>query len=421
MGAGSFTFVAGSLLVLLSWAVAGIELPEAYRSLTGVLAEPLALLMVVLAWRFRRSRLAIAAVLIALANVLVRGPLDLSAGGFGSPGHAALALLFPINLAVIVLSRDHPLPRGRPLIHLAAVLLQPWLVAAALQLGGRIQWPGGLAPGWMLLIGAPQAALLAALIAGVFAALAFAARRGTFEVAVLWVLAAGALALIGGGDVHRATVMFAGAQLVLLFALVEDSYRLAYHDQLTGLAGRRALDEAMKLLEGDYTIAMADIDHFKRFNDRYGHEVGDQALRMVADQIERVGGGGRAYRYGGEEFAVLFSGASPADAQPQLEQLRAVVEERVFSVRSPKRPRKKPEQPVKSSTPVEQVALTISVGAAGPSLQKPDPESVLRAADAALYRAKRRGRNRLVVEGVRAKPRSTHRRSNSRVKAKDLK
>jgi GGDEF domain-containing protein len=392
-GAGIFTFVAGSLLVLLSWAVAGIELPEAYRSLTGVLAEPLALLMVALAWRFRRSRLAIAAVLIALANVLVRGPLDLSAGGFGSPGHAALALLFPINLAVIVLSRDHPLPRGRPLIHLAAVLLQPWLVAASLQLGGRIQWPGGLAPGWMLLISAPQAALLAALIAGVFAALAFAARRGTFEVAVPWVLAAGALALIGDGDVHRATVMFAGAQLVLLFALVEDSYRLAYHDQLTGLAGRRALDESMKLLEGDYTIAMADIDHFKRFNDRYGHEVGDQALRMVADQIERV----------------------------QLEQLRAVVEERGFSVRSPKRPRKKPEQPVKSSTPVEQVTLTISVGAAGPSLQNPDPESVLRAADAALYRAKRRGRNRLVVEGVRAKPRSTHRRSNSRVKAKGLK
>ncbi len=265
----------------------------------------------------------------------------------------------------------------------------------------------------MLLIGAPQAALLAALIAGVFAALAFVARRGTFEVAVPWVLTAGALALIGGGDVHRATVMFAGAQLVLLFALVEDSYRLAYHDQLTGLAGRRALDEAMKLLEGEYTIAMVDIDRFKRFNDRYGHEVGDQALRMVADQIERVGGGGRAYRYGGEEFAVLFSGASPAEAQPHLEQLRVAIEERAFSVRSPTRPRKKPEQPIRSENPVEQVALTVSLGAAGPKLQNPDPESVLRAADAALYRAKRRGRNRLVVEGVRAKPRPARRRTST--------
>jgi diguanylate cyclase (GGDEF)-like protein len=405
-GAGIFTFVAGGLLVLGSWALGAAELPETYRSLSGVLAEPLALLLVALAWRYRRSRLALSAIAIALANVLVRGPLDLAAGGFGSPGCAALALLFPVNLAVIVLTRDHPLPRRGSLIHLAAVILQPWLVASLLHIGSRMSWREASAPEWLRLISAPQAALLAALIAGVFAALAFAARRGTFEIAVLWVLAAGAIALVGNGETHRATLMFAGAQLVLLFALVEDSYRLAYHDELTGLAGRRALDEAMKLLEGEYTIAMIDIDRFKRFNDRYGHDAGDQALRMVADQIEKVGGGGRAYRYGGEEFAVLFSSEPPTRAQPHLEQLRADIAERMFSIRSPSRPRKKPEQPVRPSTPVEEVMLTVSIGAAGPTLQNPDAEGVLRAADAALYRAKKRGRNRVVVEGVRAKPRA---------------
>jgi diguanylate cyclase (GGDEF)-like protein len=408
-GAGVFTFVVGGLLVLGSWALGAAELPETYRSLAGVLAEPLALLLVALAWRFRRSRLALSAIVIALANVVTRGPLDFGAGGLGDPGLAALALLFPINLTVIVLMRDHPLPRRGPLIHLAAVLLQPWLVAALFHIGSRMSWREAAAPEWLRLISAPQAALLAALIAGVFAALAFAARRGTFEIAVLWVLAAGAIALVGNGELHRATLMFAGAQLVLLFALVEDSYRLAYHDQLTGLAGRRALDEAMKLLDGEYTIAMVDIDRFKRFNDRYGHEAGDQALRMVADQIERVGGGGRAYRYGGEEFAVLFSAEPPTEVQPHLEQLRADVADRLFSVRSASRPRKKPEQPVRPSTPVEEVMITISIGAAGPSLQHPDPASVLRAADAALYRAKKRGRNRVVIEGVRAKTRAARR------------
>jgi hypothetical protein len=101
-GAGSITFVAGGLLVLVAWAVGAIGLPEAYRPLTEVLAEPIALLLVVLAWRYRRSRLATTAILIALANVLVRGPLDLSSGSLGSAGGAALALLLPLNLGVIV-------------------------------------------------------------------------------------------------------------------------------------------------------------------------------------------------------------------------------------------------------------------------------------------------------------------------------
>jgi diguanylate cyclase (GGDEF)-like protein len=276
------------------------------------------------------------------------------------------------------------------------------LVASILHLSRRLEWSVGTDWDWLRLLGVSHAALLASLIAAVFAALAFAARRGTFEVAVLWVLVASAVALGGTREVYQATLMLASAQLVLLFALVEDSYRLAYHDQLTGLPGRRALDEDIRALDGDYVIAMVDIDRFKRFNDRFGHEVGDQALRMVADALVNVGGGGRGFRYGGEEFAVLFPAGRPTEAREHLEKLRASVAERRFAIRSPKRPRKKPEKPVKSTTPIERVNLTVSVGAAGPTLQNPDPEAVLRAADAALYRAKRRGRNRVLVEGVRA-------------------
>ena len=402
-GAGSITFIAGGLLVAVAWGAAAIDPTDPYRSLTEVLAEPLGALIVVLAWRFRRSRAALSAMAIVMTNILVRGPLEAEMAGAASAGLIALGLLVPLNLGVIVLFRDHPLPRVGPLIHVLFLMLQPWLWAAVLHIAGRQPVGTETVAGWRQILMAPHAALLAFLIAAVFTALAFAMRRTTFEIAMLWVLVACALALLGQRGAHQATLMLAASQLVLLFALVEDSYHLAYHDELTGLPGRRALDEALRLLDGDYSIAMVDIDHFKRFNDRYGHEVGDQALRMVADELSRVGGGGRSYRYGGEEFAIIFPGTVPRDSWEPLEDLRTALADRSFAIRSPKRPRKKPEEPIKNSSSTEKVALTVSIGAAGPTPQQTTPAAVLRTADEALYKAKRRGRNRVVVEGARKK------------------
>ncbi len=400
-GAGSITLVAGGVLVLAAWALGATRLPQSYSALTGVLAEPLALLLIVLAWRFRRGRLAISAVVIALANLLLREPLADRIGDIAPVELSILGFLFALNLGVVVLVRDHPLPHPRTLVHAAAVLTQLPLTAGLLLLVGHSNSPTDPIASWLRLLESQHLALLAFLIATVFAALAFAARRGTFEVAIVWVLIAGALAMLSDRGVTGAPLLMAAAQLALLFALVEDSYRLAYHDELTGLPGRRALDESLRLLDGDFTIAMVDIDHFKRFNDRHGHEVGDQALRMVADELTRVGGGGRAYRYGGEEFAVLFPGVTVADARDAIEQLRASLAARQFSIRSPKRPRKKPDRPAPPKQTVQRVALTISAGLAARTLKNPDFVTVLRAADAALYRAKRAGRNRVVAEGVR--------------------
>jgi len=406
-GAGSLTFVAGGALVLGALALGATRLPQSYSAFIGVLAEPLGLLLVLLAWRFRRSRLAISAVMIAVTNLLLRGPLADRLGSAPPFELSMLAFLFALNLGVVVLLRDHPVPHPRTLAHAAVVLVQPPLVAGLLLLVGRSNSPPGPPGAWLRLLESQHLALLMYLIAAVFAALVFAARRGTFEVAAMWVLAAGALAMLGEPSVHGTPLLMAAAQLALLFALVEDSYRLAYHDELTGLPGRRALDEALRLLAGDFTIAMADIDHFKRFNDRFGHEVGDQALRMVADELARVGGGGQAYRYGGEEFAVVFPGMATADARDAIERLRSSVAAREFSIRSPKRPRRKPDRPVQPAQQVQRVTLTISAGLSSRTLKNPDSAAVLRAADAALYRAKRGGRNRVVADGVRTPKRRT--------------
>jgi diguanylate cyclase (GGDEF)-like protein len=138
---------------------------------------------------------------------------------------------------------------------------------------------------------------------------------------------------------------------------------------------------------------MLDIDFFKKFNDRFGHDVGDQVLCMVASHLRRVGGGGKSYRYGGEEFTILFPGKSKQDALPHLERLRQSIEAAQFGLRGKNRPKKPPKKLKKAKAQPKTVSVTISIGVAESDSSRPKPTSVMKAADQALYKAKKRGRN----------------------------
>lgn len=189
------------------------------------------------------------------------------------------------------------------------------------------------------------------------------------------------------------SVFFIGAGLTLVLAIIQDSYRMSYMDELTGLPGRRALREEMLKLSGSFTIAMVDIDFFKKFNDKHGHDVGDEVLKMVASCLRQVTGGGRAFRYGGEEFTILFSGKELADTLTPLEELREKVSKRAFILRSRSRPKKKPSTIKRKTTPSKKLFVTISLGVASKSASAKTPQEVLKNADKALYRAKKKGRN----------------------------
>ena len=134
--------------------------------------------------------------------------------------------------------------------------------------------------------------------------------------------------------------------LILVSSIIENTYFLAYHDELTTLPARRAFNDALLRLEEPYAVAVVDIDHFKSFNDTYGHETGDQVLRMVAGKLAAVTGGGRAYRVGGEEFSILFPGKSAKEVMPHLELLRSVIEVATFRVRD--RPGAPGQRPARS-------------------------------------------------------------------------
>jgi len=202
---------------------------------------------------------------------------------------------------------------------------------------------------------------------------------------------------------HALHVMSSQIMLILVAAVAHEAYQMAFRDELTGLPGRRALNERLQRLGRNYVIAMADVDHFKKFNDSHGHDVGDQVLRLVASQLRKIGGGGKAYRYGGEEFTLVFPGKSVEECIPHLEQVRQAIEAYRLQLRDKQqRPRDdKQGRQRRAGTAATQVSVTISMGVAERSAEQGSPEQVLKAADQALYGAKSAGRNCIRSHGQR--------------------
>ncbi|QIR75318.1 GGDEF domain-containing protein [Sulfurospirillum diekertiae] len=182
--------------------------------------------------------------------------------------------------------------------------------------------------------------------------------------------------------------------LIAISALVHDAYRMAYADTLTGIPSRRALEERFLHLGSHYMIAMADIDFFKKFNDKFGHDIGDDVLKLVAKELSHIKNGGKAYRYGGEEFTILFNGKKKEECIMALEEVRERIFRRGFVIRDKNRPEKVPQEIQKANT-VKKERLSISIGLATSSKGK-TPNEIIKIADDALYKAKESGRNCLI-------------------------
>ena len=173
---------------------------------------------------------------------------------------------------------------------------------------------------------------------------------------------------------------------------LDEARKSSEEDHLTGLPNRRAFEA---VLDDEYRAASAageplcvvfcDIDHFKRINDEHGHEAGDRVLRLVAEALAQISDDRcHVARHGGEEFVVLLRGASPEQALERLDRVRSELAQRRLVNRA-------------TDTPFGQVTFSAGVAEV---FTHGDPRSALQAADAALYRAKAAGRNRIELAGL---------------------
>jgi diguanylate cyclase (GGDEF)-like protein len=357
---------------------------------------------------FNRGRAFVATVSLFIAYAGYRYGLGFGAGSFTSHAvYTAVVVLVPLNILVALLLPERGVSYHGDyrwlLIVAGEILLVAWIASSGRSALSGVAWQEMLEH-WLLR--SPPAPFLGRLLfCAAFTSAAWRAwpQKGG-PVSPIAVGQAGALVaffIACEWAVNEAAfgVFTSAAGAILLVAMLQESHRLAFNDELTGLPGRRALQEAMASLGPRYVLAMGDVDHFKSFNDTHGHDIGDQVLKLVAARLAEVGGGGRAFRYGGEEFTVLFDGATLEEALPHLDAIRASIEAYRMAVRGEDRPKEKEKgqklRAPDSQLPEKMLSVTISIGAAEPASETATPVEVLRAADEALYRAKRGGRNRV--------------------------
>jgi diguanylate cyclase (GGDEF)-like protein len=386
----------GSLLLIISALLVRVGV-LANPKVSAVQLFPVAVfgLGLALSAFFRRSRLFFALLVLGVAQTAFAWIIPHLSSASTRIVVNAISLLLPLNLLALAFLKERGIisPVGRKRLAVVAgqiaataLLCIPAFGKAALQIG-RAFAPLALSR-WS---GLSQPALTAFLLATAVIMIPLVRRYKAVESSLLWSLVAAFIALRSASTSHHEGVYFAAGGLALIVALIETSYAMAYLDELTQLPSRRALNEALLKLGDSYTIAMMDVDHFKKFNDSYGHEAGDQALRMVASRLAHITGGGRAYRYGGEEFAVVFPNKLSEEVFIYLDRMRRVIEQSVFTVRGKDR-RRSGKSGIGRGTKKE-TNVTVSVGLASCNGEHLTPAEVLRMADQALYKAKARGRN----------------------------
>ena len=358
------------------------KIPTFIFKMTPYLFYFLSGLLLWVSWHFNRNRF----IFIIIPLVLIHLGFDYFTPKQASSLYLYVSILYPLNLLLFLLFRERGLFSIWGLLKIGFFLLEISLV--------------------LYLVYYPSAEILTvlkskiftfssyplkdiAVVVGIFilflmSLLVFFNRLLIYNSSFLMITFSFYMGLYLIKTPYASEISFLAIDVIIFALLIRESYRLAFYDELTDLPGRRSLVEDMAKLGMNYSLAMIDIDHFKKFNDTYGHDTGDDVLKMVASKLAAVSGGGKAYRYGGEEFVILFPSSGVDEAFIHTDVVRDVVATSAFNVRNKKGFKK--------------IFVNISAGVVQNSSKDKDPFAVMKRADNALYKAKKAGRNRVIKE-----------------------
>jgi diguanylate cyclase (GGDEF)-like protein len=328
----------------------------------------------------------------------------------------SISFLLPLNLAYFATLTKRRIFTSRGLFFVGLIVCQAFGVALLCypQLITNAEGSFSLASKWLLQLSVKLGAVLhgdsfwglknvstisfsSLLAALMFLFMRFNRSRDSLSAGSLCTLIAVFLGIVLYTE-NSLTLFFSAAGLIIIITSIETSFSMAYIDELTELPGRRSLNETLANLGRRYAIAMIDIDHFKKFNDKYGHKTGDQVLKMVASKLKELTGGAKVFRYGGEEFTAVFPGKTAKEVVPHLDTYRKIMESSPFTVRGGSRKKSSAENRGKTGGAARKgIHITVSIGVASPNRRMATPEKVLKAADKILYKAKKAGRNRVLT------------------------
>ncbi len=369
-------------------------------------------LLGVLGWKINQTRILWVAAILLLIHVLVRWPGALPFDWLVRRRIIQAACIgLPVSYLILFLGKESPIMDQRT-IWRVILALSPFILLASIaslapkSFAGLLSWRIALGGRYLAFPNAGLLTWLPFLAASVFLG---DQRIRPFIIAVAATvipsILAGHLALRTTPEAGISPNLAAAAATlaicaILLYSILSMYWQRVYLDELTEIPNRRALEERLHSITGRFSLAMIDIDNFKSFNDTYGHDEGDNVLRYVARHLTAEFGKG-AFRYGGEEFCVIFDGMKGDEAFPLMDAARRKLAQRFFHIRTSglRHKRDRGRRVVRSASRphADIVRITLSAGLASTEHEADAAtDEVVKNADDALYLAKTSGRNRVI-------------------------
>jgi diguanylate cyclase (GGDEF)-like protein len=365
-------------------------------------------------WYFSSSRMILSLLVLTLA---AQAPVLFPATGADQAAInqtlvAVTAFLVPLNLLGFSIIKENSLSTLHGVTPVILVLVQPLLLwfclAGQHDLASAFTWeyvPSQYTD-WTPI---PQAALFAFAIALLLHFIRFVLHRDPLEGGAIWALLAVFTAYHTSHYGWQSTNFFMTAGLILFVTLLQSFYQRTYRDELTGIPGPLAYDEAIGQLGKRFSVAVVSIDQLTRYANTHGKSVSEQILKLVAPRIQAACSGGQIFRTTGEELTLLFSGKSTTESLHSLETIRKTVEAISLYLRGSDRVWESHRGIKKAGSQDRELPITLSIGVGEKLNDGATLSLVIKSAYHALYEAKGTGGN-VVKRGPAASvpPRGSH-------------